>query len=402
MAIIKHNERTIRKGCTGCGSTDLYWAHDTDGPNGRRWCSKHNSGNWTLIERDGSKHDCPARKSDDTNTNDTSDTNTPATETTETTDMPATDTKPTETTATAPADIAGINPQLLEALRILQEATTPAIDRNEVERIAREIIGGIVFPTNTVVIKDQVTREIEGDTHRQLASVIRALERQHVMMVGPAGTGKSTIAEQAAEALGLEYYSISLSPQTPASQIIGYLDANGNYVRTPFREAFEHGGLFHFDEIDNAHPSVLAVINAGTANGVMAFADGMVKKHPSFRCAASANTYGRGANREYVGRQAIDGATLDRFAVRTIEIDEALETAICHATGADATTVDRVLTFVRKARANAEREGLRVILSPRASVGICDLLMSGDTWEDAIDARMRRGLADDVWQKLIA
>jgi len=279
---------------------------------------------------------------------------------------------------------------------------TPQIDRDQVEQIARQVVSEVAFPTRTVVMRtDGTAKPIEGDTHRQLGDVItNVLAGEHVMMVGPAGTGKSTIAEQTADALGLAYYSISLSPQTPASQILGYMQAEGEYVRTLFREAYEHGGLFHFDEIDNAHPSVLAVVNAALANGSMAFPDGMVKRHDDFRVIASANTYGRGANRAYVGRQAIDAATLDRFTIETIEIDEALEDALCRSTGLESEQVDRVLQFVRKLRRNAEKKNLNVILSPRATVGMCRLLEAGRSWEAAVEARVRRGMDDSTWQKL--
>lgn len=239
-----------------------------------------------------------------------------------------------------------------------------------------------------------------GDTHRMLPEVAKALLVEHVMMVGPAGTGKSTIAEQAAEALGLSFYSISLSPQTSESKFLGYLDANGAYHRTLFREAFENGGVFHVDEIDNGHPSILAVLNAALANSQMAFPDGMVKRHCDFRVIASANTYGRGFTRQYVGRQQLDAATLDRFTVITIDIDPALERALCHSTGADAATVDKVLTYIDKLRSRAATEGLQVILSPRASVGMCRLLHAGFDWDAAVDARVRRGLDDDTWRKL--
>jgi cobaltochelatase CobS len=288
----------------------------------------------------------------------------------------------------------------LSALRALIGG--PTIDRAEIETMVLEVVDATLFPTRTIVQRpDGEKREIEGDTHHQLADVATALlAGEHVMMVGPAGTGKSTIAEQAAEALGLESYSLSLSPQTPASQIVGYMQATGDYVPTLFRRAYENGGLFHFDEVDNAHPSVLAVINAALANGHMAFPDGMVKRNDNFRAVASANTYGRGATRAYVGRQAMDAATLDRFTVLTIDIDEALESALCKIQNPDLAEVDKVLKYVRKLRKAAETNGLNVVLSPRASIGMCRLLAAGMSWAQAVDARVRRGLDDATWNKL--
>jgi len=96
----------------------------------------------------------------------------------------------------------------------------------------------------------------------------------------------------------------------------------------------------------------------------------------------------------------MDAATLDRFTVITIEIDEALEHALCQRETSNEQRVNDVLTYVRKLRKRAEEHGLTVVLSPRASVGMVRLLEAGFTWEAAVDARIRRGLDDATWAKL--
>ena len=288
----------------------------------------------------------------------------------------------------------------LEALKTL---LAPAVDEGKIREIVADIVDATMFPTKTVVVQEATgaKKEIEGATHHKLADVISSLSAgEHVLMVGPAGTGKSTIAEQAAEALGFKSYSISLSPQTPASQLLGYMQAAGEYIRSLFREAYEHGGVFHFDEMDNGHPSVLAVMNSALANGHMAFPDGMVQRHADFRAVASANTYGRGATRQYVGRQALDAATLDRFTIEEIDIDEALENELCRSSGLESGQVERVLVYVRKVRANVEKHALPIVVSPRASMGMCRLLKAGRSWEGAVVARVRRGLGDTEWKKI--
>lgn len=387
MTLHKHSKRTLRTPCKKCGAKDLYWAHDTDRPAAR--CDEcGGNGKFTLIEQDGSRHDCQRKEQPVTDPF--------AVQVSEEAPQPPQTVATPEPVSAPPADASNA---LAEALRAVVGA--PAIDRAAVEAIAREILSDVVYPTKTVIVRDTETVEVEGTTHECLSDVVTALlSGEHVMMVGPAGTGKSTIAEQAAEALGLSSYGISLSPQTPASQIIGYMQATGDYVPTLFRKAYETGGVFHFDEVDNAHPSVLAVINGALANGHMAFPDGMIKRHEDFRAVASANTYGRGATRAYVGRQAIDAATLDRFTVLTVDIDEALETALARQTGVEASVATRVLEYVRKLRANAEKHGINVVISPRASVGMCRLLGAGMSWVAAVDARVRRGLDEATWNKL--
>lgn len=386
--IVKHSKRTVRKPCTRCGRKDLYWGHDT-AVAGRDCDACDVTGKWLLIEVIGAElvpHvlSCSGKGAHD---------DTPTEEE---------ETVPTPPAVSVPVATPAGTDVAYTAFQAMMGAITPQLDRGEIVALIREELAGVTFPTRTVIQRvDGTVKTLDGNTHVKVADVITDLMAgEHVMMVGPAGTGKSTIASQSAEALGVAYYSISLSPMTPASQILGYMQAEGEYVRSLYREAYEHGGVFHFDEIDNAHPSVLAVVNASLANGSMAFPDGMVKRHDDFRCVASANTYGKGADRAYVGRQAIDAATLDRFSIETIEIDEALERVLCMSTGLAENVVDDVLRFVRKLRANADAKRMTVVLSPRASVGMCRLLAAGRGWNAAVEARVRRGMSDADWSKL--
>jgi len=421
MALIKHSLRTKREGCKGCGSTDIYWAHDTDrpgricpeiGPKGGKVCANPGvSGAFVLINIDGSRHSCkpwntpetPESKPEPSPYVKYAPDSEPAPEPSKSVTEPSNGTAPS-------ADKLAVAAQLLDAL-------SPKVDANMVrqfvsdehgqfrEDLLKQVtdkISAASFPVSVKVESPSgETKTIEG-CHKVLPTVVKVvgIARKHCLMVGPAGTGKSTIAEQVAESLGLRYFSISLSPQTPASSLLGYMQAAGEYVRSLYREAYEFGGVFHFDEFDNAHPSVLAVINASLANGHMAFPDGMVARHPEFRVCASANTYGRGPDRQYVGRQAIDAATLDRFAVVTVDIDEALEAKICHATGASETVVSEVLRYVRSIRKNAEDGKKALIFSPRASEGMCSLIAAGIPVSEAIEMRVRRGISDADWQSV--
>src|SRR5690242_5339119 len=58
--IVKHSKRTIRKPCHACGSTELYWAHDTEKHTGRIMacdeCKITEPCSFVLINTDGSLH----------------------------------------------------------------------------------------------------------------------------------------------------------------------------------------------------------------------------------------------------------------------------------------------------------------------------------------------------------
>lgn len=188
-------------------------------------------------------------------------------------------------------------------------------------------------------------------------------------VVGPAGSGKTTAADQVAKALAFPFYLQGAA--SGAHEFLGFIDAHGNYQGTPFRQAFEHGGVFLADEVDGSDPAALLVINAALANGHMAFPDqpAPVARHADFRMIAAANTYGNGADRQYVGRSQLDAATLDRFAMIDWPYDERLESTL--AGNEDWTR------FVQRARASVARLSIRHVISPRASIMGAKLLASG-------------------------
>lgn len=285
-----------------------------------------------------------------------------------------------EATVPAPAPTTTTDPFSGFIAQIVDDrmANRPAVDPADVQRMVTAAVDATVFPSTTVYQPAESAPVVIEGAHASLADVLLVASlRIHLMLVGPAGTGKSTLAESAAEALGLDFYAISCHPAMQPSAMLGFIDATGTYRDTMFRRAYEHGGVFLIDEIDNCHPSSLAALNAALSNGRMGFPDNMVKRHPDLVVIASANTYGRGADAKYVGRSPMDAATRDRFAMLTVGEDEALETELCKATGLDGGRVGDVLSWVRKARANAVRENMAVVVSPRGAVRMCKLLAAG-------------------------
>lgn len=206
--------------------------------------------------------------------------------------------------------------------------------------------------------------------HAQFPTLLALLaEKQHVYLVGPAGSGKTTAAEKCAAKLGLPFFCQSVGAQTTQAQLVGYNDATGNYIPTHFRRAYEGGGIFLLDEIDAGNANVLTALNAALANGNCAFPDAMVKRHEDFRCIAAANTFGTGADRQYVGRNQLDAASIDRFAFLEWPYDEALERDLAG---------DVVwTTYVQNIRRAVETLKIRHVVSPRASIQGARLLAAG-------------------------
>ena len=213
---------------------------------------------------------------------------------------------------------------------------------------------------------------------------------ESVFLVGPAGSGKTTLAENVATALGRKFYMAARV--TSEFKLVGFVDATGKTVRTQFREAYEKGGVFLFDEIDASDPDALTAFNAALANGLGDFPDGMVKRHKDFVAIAAGNTFGRGADRQYVGRNQLDAATLDRFAILEVDYDEALEREL-------AGNAEWV-AHVQKVRKAIDIEKVRHIVSPRASIRGAAMLAQGIDRKAVEEARIWKGLPTDARQRV--
>ena len=80
------------------------------------------------------------------------------------------------------------------------------------------------------------------------------------MMVGPSGCGKSHLVGSTARMLGVPFhYSRAVED---SFSLYGFVNAMGVTTRTPFREAFEHGGVFLLDEVDAGSPELLDLVES--------------------------------------------------------------------------------------------------------------------------------------------
>jgi len=241
---------------------------------------------------------------------------------------------------------------------------------------------------------NDTTTKLEGLKHKQLEQLITySALRLNPLLVGMAGTGKTHAGEQVSQALKLPFYAMSVGAQTSKSDIIGYMSASGQYVTTHFRKAYETGGIFLMDEIDAGNANVLIQVNAALSNGMCAFPDKMVKRHEDFIFIASANTYGNGANRQYVGRNQLDAATLDRFAVIDWLIDDELESSLTTGLNGKAWYM-----AVKAARDYIAEKNIRALVSPRATQKGSKLLDIGQPLDEVIDATMLASVPNDKRQ----
>jgi cobaltochelatase CobS len=202
-----------------------------------------------------------------------------------------------------------------------------------VRKLTLEALSQIRPEVREIVVKvaDRPAVKMDGKVHEKFAEILDlAAQRMEILMVGPAGCGKSHLAEQIGKALGLRFGSLSCSAGMSEGQITGRLIPSGEagrfeYQRSQFVEFYEEGGVFLLDEIDAADANVLLVINQALANGHLPVPNRLTnpqaKRHPDFVLIAAANTFGNGANRMYVGRNQLDESTLDRFRIGQVVLD---------------------------------------------------------------------------------
>jgi len=199
----------------------------------------------------------------------------------------------------------------------------------------------------------------------------------NIATTGPTGSGKTTLFIEAAKTLGQELELQPLSVMTSKADILGMFDATGNYIPSPTRRAFDHGGMIIYDEFDACHPGIATILNSIIGNRVCTFPDKTVHAHPDFRAVCCMNTCGHGGTEQYVGRNAQDEASLNRYFLQEIPYDEYLE-AVLTSTNSVAQETMNVekgglidaedwVRKVRSVRSRVESENMRHVISPRAS-----------------------------------
>lgn len=211
--------------------------------------------------------------------------------------------------------------------------------------------------------------------------------REHVALIGPAGSGKSTLIRLAAKALEAKVYHTPCGGDIREQHLLGRtipIKGEWTYIPAPFVNGFESKefAVNMLDEMDGvADPSVLLPINDVLAGFDMLhlpwrWDDPYAKRGAGFLgVAATMNTAGTGANQVYQGRSALDGSTLDRFVGCIIEVD--------YDHNYEQAVVDKVedgvpfLEWTRELRKRVSEKGLRRIVSTRMVIRGAALLNRG-------------------------
>ena len=304
----------------------------------------------------------------------------------------------TDAAAAATPDLGAILAALVQSHIKVQN-----LDMKQVEAIVKAEVEKATLPTTIMVEFKTETHEVKGLFHKEYKDLLKLAamnldpnlaRKKNIWMVGPAGGGKTTAAGQVAESLGLRFGAKSMGLHTTKAEIFGQCYADGVYKATEFREIFENGGLFIFDECDRANPNLMTQLNAALENRFCSFPDKTVTQHESCICIAGNNSFGRGSDGNYVGCQQQDASALDRWIFFEWNYDEKLERKLAN----NDAWVDRVQA-IRKVVFD-KRE--KVIVSPRASYHGADLLNAGFLQSKVEEMVIWKGINKEVKQRIMA
>lgn len=276
------------------------------------------------------------------------------------------------------------------ALEILASKGKGSVDAEEVRAIVAEEVKKIDLPARDlkITIGDRPAVELKERTHPVFDRVLKlALQRGiNIMLVGPAGCGKSHLCEQLSRALEAEYGAIHGTAGASESALTGHLlpgdGGKFEYVASEFVRLYEKGkSVFCFDEYDCFDPNMIMVVQGATSNGGIHIAHRREKPYTprgeNVVMIATANTYGTGANPLYVSRNVQDAAAMDRWTMVPMDYDTAFEKDLGTAGGLTEAQMADLWNLRNKVRENQ----LRRVISTRAFQKAVAMVAAGDSWK---------------------
>ena len=282
--------------------------------------------------------------------------------------------------------------------KILEEMSGDALSIDEIVSSSefKDAVRSIASVQRTVhVVRPSGVKHTEDVVHENFEHLLKMVGAGiNVALVGEAGSGKSTAAEQCARALGLDFYPVSFHAKMTSTDLRGYMDAKGDYNESAMYRAFKLGGLLCLDEFDRSNTEVVVSLNNLLAGASYLFPNNeLVKKHEDFRVVACQNTTGSGGSKQYAAAQRQDASTLNRFVTIPWDIDNAMERKIAGDTP--------ITTIVQMIRSKAKELGMDIVISPRQSIHANTLVDMGYSTTQAIDYAITGMMADDVRKRLI-
>lgn len=154
------------------------------------------------------------------------------------------------------------------------------------------------------------------------------------LIMGPTGSGKTVTAGQIAEAKNAPFFAAINGAEGIGESAFFGRNTKDGFIDGPLWTVVKKGGGFFFDEMDAFSDNVLVGLNAVTSAKVgqplvNPMSGEVVPLHKDAWFIAATNTNGKGGDGAYTGRNRLDGASLNRFALFELGYDTELERQIC-------------------------------------------------------------------------
>ena len=255
--------------------------------------------------------------------------------------------------------------------------------------------------------KDYADVAVEKDFYLQPAWFDRLayfIERgDSVLLIGPAGSGKSTAVEQVFAKRGQPLEIVSVHPRLTASDFegSGELVVEDGHQVTKFvlaspAVAVRDGCGLLLDEADAGSPEAMFALYRAVDGKDMRIirktGDPVIPLDPAFRCVATQNTQGRGDDRGlYHGRGEQDEAFLDRWDqyIQVTYPDKDEEVLILRKrTGVSGPQAEKVVDAARALRAAQNQNEIMLTMTVRRTLAIASNLADGlspaEAWQYAV------------------
>lgn len=258
-----------------------------------------------------------------------------------------------------------------------------------------------------------------------LAIVLYALEHanQPVLLIGPTGSGKSSVIEQAVARVNRPYYRMNFDGDITRAEFVGQWIINKDRVMEfhygVLPRAMKEGAVLVCDELDCASPTVVFVLQNVLDGGALTLLETgeIIEPHSDFRIFATANIQGLGDSTGlYSGTQPQNFATLNRFKlVRHVDyLSEDQERQVVmrklglEEVALNSEVLTKLVQYASLVRSAYKKNEIMATISTRAVINIADKFRAFGDVEMAYelgflsllsedDRRVCRELLQRVW-----
>ena len=226
----------------------------------------------------------------------------------------------------------------------------------------------------------------------------------NVLLVGPKGTGKTSLPKEFAAANGRPFFTVHCQLIAERDDWWGSkelsLERGTYFEKDAFLDAVETPGcVILLDEANRTHPENLNALFGFLDHRRKAWVPALKREVVVAGGAVFFVTLNEGY--EYVGTNPVDEALRDRmtYAVRMTSVPKKVEKAILtRRTRVDEDTAEKLAEFARTVRRNPK---LGVPISTRQLLGAASLVVEGMALQDAVLFSIVNSMGQDVDRKAL-